>query len=290
MITKEKQSYKFLMVIIGGFIFAAGVNLFIVPLGLYSGGVVGIAQIIRSILIQFMNINIPNNFDIAGVINFLINIPLLILAFSVISHLFFYKTLCCVIAQTIAFSFIPIPSTPIIEDILASCLIGGVICGYGIGLALRNGGSGGGLDILGVYFTKKINDFSVGKLSIIVNVFVYLGCAILFDISTAIYSILYMACFSLILDRTHYQNINITSIIFTKNEEVQKEIMTQTGRGVTYWDGAGAYTNEKTRVLVTVINKYEINQLQSIVSSMDPNAFLIFSEGPEVVGGFEKRL
>ena len=130
----------------------------------------------------------------------------------------------------------------------------------------------------------------MGKLSIIVNAFVYLLCAFLFDVPTAIYSILYMTCFSLVLDRTHYQNINMTAMIFTKNQEIQEAIMKETGRGVTYWDGAGAYTKTQTRILVTVINKYEEHQIRRIVASFDPNAFVIFNEGPTVSGNFEKRL
>ena len=187
---KESETYKILMVIAGGFIFAAGVNLFIVPLNLYSGGVIGIAQIMRTIMIQYAHIPLPANFDVAGIINFLMNLPLFILAYRSISRKFFVKTLFCVIAQTLAFSLIFIPETPILDDVLASCLIGGIICGFGIGIALRSGGSGGGLDILGVYFTRKFANFSVGKLSIIVNAFVYLLCAFLFDVPTAIYSIL----------------------------------------------------------------------------------------------------
>lgn len=286
----ENETYKILMVIAGGFIFAAGVNLFIVPLNLYSGGVIGIAQIIRTIIIQYAHISLTANFDVAGIINFLMNLPLFILAYRSISRKFFVKTLLCVIAQTLAFSLIFIPETPILDDVLASCLIGGIICGFGIGIALRSGGSGGGLDILGVYFTRKFANFSVGKLSIIVNAFVYLLCAFLFDVPTAIYSILYMTCFSLVLDRTHYQNINMTAMIFTKNQEIQEAIMKETGRGVTYWDGAGAYTKTQTRILVTVINKYEEHQIRRIVASFDPNAFVIFNEGPTVSGNFEKRL
>ena len=53
---------------------------------------------------------------------------------------------------------------------LAACLIGGIITGAGIGITLKAGGSGGGIDILGVYFTKKYKNFSVGKLGIIINV------------------------------------------------------------------------------------------------------------------------
>ena len=100
----ENETYKILMVIAGGFIFAAGVNLFIVPLNLYSGGVIGIAQIIRTIIIQYAHISLPANFDVAGIINFLMNLPLFILAYRSISRKFFVKTLLCVIAQTLAFS------------------------------------------------------------------------------------------------------------------------------------------------------------------------------------------
>ena len=75
-----------------------------------------------------------------------------------------------------------------------------------------------------------------------------------------------------------------------RNQEIQEAIMKETGRGVTYWDGAGAYTKTQTRILVTVINKYEEHQIRRIVASFDPNAFVIFNEGPTVSGNFEKRL
>lgn len=286
----KKEVQQFAGVILGGFLFALSVNLFIVPLDLYSGGIVGIAQILRTIMETIGSIQIPKQFDIAGIINFIINIPLFIMAYKSISRKFFIKTLLCVIVQTISFSLIMIPSTPILDDVLASCVIGGLIGGFGIGLALRSSGSGGGLDILGVYFTKKFSNFSVGKLSLIVNAFVYIGCAVLFDVSTAIYSIIYMACFSLVVDKTHYQNINITCMIFSKQDQIQDVILRETGRGVTFWKGAGAYTKTDTYIMVTVINKYEISQIKKIIYKHDPHAFVIFNEGMNVSGNFEKRL
>lgn len=286
----KKEVQQFAGVILGGFLFALSVNLFIVPLDLYSGGIVGIAQILRTIMETIGSIQIPKQFDIAGIINFIINIPLFIMAYKSISRKFFIKTLLCVIVQTISFSLIMIPSTPILDDVLANCVIGGLIGGFGIGLALRSSGSGGGLDILGVYFTKKFSNFSVGKLSLIVNAFVYIGCAVLFDVSTAIYSIIYMACFSLVVDKTHYQNINITCMIFSKQDQIQDDILRETGRGVTFWKGAGAYTKTDTYIMVTVINKYEISQIKKIIYKHDPHAFVIFNEGMNVSGNFEKRL
>ncbi|MEF9967522.1 MAG: YitT family protein [Longicatena sp.] len=290
MINNKEEISKAIYALIGGFLFALAVNLFIVPLNLYSGGVIGIAQIFRTLLSQTTFISFPQGVDIAGVINFAINIPLFIMAYRSISRKFFLRTLLCVLGQTIAFTLIKIPSTPIIDDVLAACLIGGLLGGFGIGLALRNGGSGGGLDILGVYFTKKTDFLSVGKLSNIINVVIFTCCALLFNVSIAIYSVIFTACMYLVVDKTHYQNINMTAMIFTKSEKVQAAILKETRRGVTYWKGAGAYTNNDTFILVTVISKYEVAQIKKIILSNDPNAFIIFNEGMSISGNFEKRL
>ena len=61
-------------------------------------------------------------------------------------------------------------------------------------------------------------------------------------------------------------------------------------RGVTYWKGAGAYTNDETYILVTAISKYEVPQIKKIVKDIDPKAFMIFNEGMSISGNFEKRL
>lgn len=286
--TKVKKIKQYGIIIIGAFLFCLGVNFFISPLGLYNGGVVGISQIIRTIIVDYF----PSvkNFEIAGIINFIINIPLLLIAYKSISKKFFIRTVVSVISQTIFFTVITIPSTAIIDDPLAACLIGGIITGAGIGITLKAGGSGGGIDILGVYFTKKYKNFSVGKLGIIINAIIYGICAILFELPTAIYSVIYTTFFSMIVDKIHYQNINTTAMIFTKMENIECGIMKEMGRGVTCWNGQGAYTGEESKILVTVISKYEINQLKRIVLEKDPKAFIIFNEGLNVTGNFEKRL
>ena len=281
----KEEIKKIVVIIIGALIFCLGVNLFIVPVGLYNGGVVGISQIIRTLIGNY--ISIPNNFDISGIINFLLNIPLLFIAYKSISKKFFVRTVVSIVFQTVFFSIIAIPVVPIIDDRLTACLI---ITGTGIGITLKAGGSGGGIDILGVYFAKKYSEFSVGKLGMIINAIIYGGCAVLFELPTAIYSIIYTTFFGLIVDKIHYQNINTTAMIFTKENDIDKRIMSEIGRGVTLWHGYGAYTGEDTLILVTVISKYEIGQLRKIVNESDEKAFIIFNEGMNVVGNFEKRL
>lgn len=235
-LTKEVKEYG--IIIFGNFMFAAGLNLFIVPLGLYSGGIIGIAQIMRTFLVDMMQVQIPGGIDIAGIINFGLNIPLFLLAYRSISRKFFTKTLFSVIVQTLFLTILTIPTIPVIDDVLASCLVGGIICGVGIGFTLRAGGCGGGADILGVYFSLRKPGGSVGKLSIGINMVVFSACAIFFEIPVAIYSILYSVVMSLAIDRIHYQNINMTAMIFTKMDGISQQILKEMGRGVTYWQGA----------------------------------------------------
>lgn len=290
--TVKVEVGRYITVCAGAFFFALSVNLFIVPLGLYSAGVLGIAQVIRSLISSAAGGWVPQDIDIAGIINFIFNIPLFFIAFRTISKNFFCKTLLSVACQMAFMMVIHIPQEPILEDVLANCLIGGLLGGAAMGLTLRAYGCGGGLDILGVYFTKKYENFSVGKLGFMVNTCLYLVCAVLFDIQTAIYSIIYTACLTLAIDKTHVQNINMTCLIFSKekNDEIQKDIMAVMGRGITIWHGYGAYTGEETDIMAVVISKYEKNQIKSIVKKSDKNAFLIFFEGTHVSGNFEKRL
>lgn len=281
---------RYLVIATGSIIFCAGLNLFIVPVDLYNGGVVGVAQILRTIMVQTLHLPIPSNVDVSGIINFLINIPLLYLAYRQLGRKFFCRTIFSVVVMTIFMSVILIPEEPIMADRLSACLIGGMITGVGVGLILRAGASGGGIDVLGVYLTLKRRDFSVGKMNLIFNAMVYVVCALLFDLNTALYSVMVSGVFSLVVDRIHYQNINMSVMIFTKETNLHEKILFELHRGVTYWDGVGAYTGEYTHILVTIISKYEINHLKRAVLDVDPNAFIILNEGLQVLGNYEKRL
>ncbi|MFA9376844.1 MAG: YitT family protein [Lachnotalea sp.] len=285
----KNQLAQFGVILVGTFIFAAGINLFIVPAGLYNGGFVGIAQIIRTLIADHIPSNL-GDIDLAGIINFAINMPLLLLAYLKFGKMFFKKTVFGIIFLTVFLTLIKSPSIPIVDDVLTACIVGGILVGFGTGIILRAGGSGGGLDILGMYVTKVKPGFSVGKLAMVVNFGVYLICALLFNIQVVIYSLIFTVFASIVMDRAHYQNINTSVMIFTKKAGLADAIIAEMVRGVTVWDGKGAYTNESTTVLVTVISKYEISKLKRIVASIDSNAFMIVNSKLDVYGNFEKRL
>lgn len=287
---KKEQWREFAWSTAGCFLFSFGVNIIITPLGLYNGGFMGIAQLIRTVLFQMFDFSFLKQIDIAGIIYYIINIPIFYWAFREMGKGFLVRSLISVTIQTIFMTFIPIPTEPVFGDRLMSCIIGGLVVGTGVGMILRGRSSGGGQDVIGVIFVKKYPGISVGKIAIMTNVLVYAICLWMFDIEVVVYSLIYTTVLALACDRVHVQNINMSVMIFTKHEGIENIVLQEMGRGVTKWEGVGAYTNETSHILYIMVSKYEVEQLKEIVHRVDPHAFIVLNEGSMVVGNFEKRL
>lgn len=285
---KKEEILKYLMIIAGALLYTAGLNFFVTPMRLYSGGVMGISQLLRTLFVDKLGLSI-GSFDLSGIIYYVFNIPLFIMAYKKLSKPFFFKTLLSVSVIMIAMALVPIPE-PLVENKLTGCIIGGMAVGTGIGMMLRSGGSGGGFDIVGTYVAKHYQNMSVGKVALIVNVVIYVVCAILFDVETAIYSVILSAVNTITLDRVHYQNIMMQTLIITKTEDLAEHIMEKTHRGVTEWTGDGAYTNEGVHILITVVSKYEMIMVKRVVHEYDSHAFVTYTQLSSLDGNFQKRL
>lgn len=275
--------------LLGAFLYAAGINLFVVPAGLYSGGVMGICQVIRTLLIEYLHMDF-GTMDIAGFIYYLVNIPIFVIAYKKLGRIFFVKTVVTVTAITLFFSLIP--PVMIVEDAMAACMVGGILSGAGVGIVLRMGSSGGGMDVVGVLLTRWKRDFSVGKVTLFVNLALYATCLFLFDMEIVVYSVIYAAVYSVAMDKVHIQNINVEVNIISKVDTtvLEKEVFEELGRGITKWTTLGAYTHEQSQILYITLSKYEVNRLKSIIRKYDPNAFIVVNEGVSVDGNFLKKL
>lgn len=287
---KSREAIKIITTIIGSVLYAIGINLFITPMGLYTGGLIGLCQLIRTFLVSVLGINI-GNFDLVGLLFFILNIPILLLAYKSIGKRFLARTIITVITMTIALSVITIDK-PIIDDMLTSCLIGSIIAGVGTGLTLMSTASGGGLDVLGIFFTKKYKNMSFGKVNIFINGIIFLLCFLSFSVEIVVYSVISIVFYSIVVDKMHQQNISVKALIFTKAETkpIESHIFNELERGITYWDGKGAFTNDATKVLCVCLSKYEVDRLRTIVHTYDKDAFFIFEEGVKVDGNFTKKL
>ena len=275
-------------VVLGSLIFSLAINVFIVPNHLYTGGILGISQLIRSITKDLFNIK--NSFDYSGIIYYLINIPLLVIAYRNLGKTFFARTVFAVSLQTVLLSIIPI--TLLIENnVLTNALVGGILGGIGVGLTLTSGASTGGTDIIGLALAKKNNNLSVGKLGLIINVIVYSIAGIMYGLETAIYSIIYAVCDSLLIDKMHEQNICSTAFIFCKKnpKRVNDYIKNELKRDFTYWDAKGGFDDSRTYIIYTALTKYELIKLERYLKKYDDHMFMIKSMGVGIKGEFEKK-
>lgn len=289
--TLHNRWLRIVAAVVGELIAAAALNLFIVPLNLYTGGIMGVCQLIRTFLQTQLGVTF-GAYDIAGILYFLANVPILLFAYKALGLGLVAKTIICTVSYSLFYSIIPIPSTPIVDDYLTACLLGGILTGIGSGIVLTCGCSSGGLDVIGLCLSKRGSSFTVGRFSLTFNVFLYTACLILFSPEVAIYSVIYNFFTSMVLDRMHQQNVNVMALIFTHADEhiLGQFIIDKLGRGVTYWNGTGAYTGQGVHVLCVSLSKYEIEELLHAVRTIDPQAFLTVQEGVHVYGNFRKKL
>ena len=271
-------------------LYAIGVNWFIVPMGLYTGGLLGFCQVARTLIVEALGLS--PNVDFSGILYLAANVPILLLAWQALGRGFLVRTAVCTVTSSLFLSLVPPPAAPLVEEMLTNCVLGGILVGFSLGIVLTCGCSTGGLDILGLWLAKKGKGFSVGRFSLSFNALLYTLCAVLFGLRAAIYSIIYTVFCALFIDRGHQQNITEQVLIFTKDEdpELPRNIMARLGRGVTYWEGKGAYTGEDLRVLCVCVSKFEEADLYGVVHELDPNAFFITQEGVTIHGNFIRKL
>ena len=270
------------------FVYAVGMNMFIVPAGIYSGGLMGICQLIRTLLTDYAGLNA--GFDIAGLLYYALNIPIFLFAWKKMKRKTLVKTIITVTFSTIFLALIPVRAI-LPDDRLASVIVGSLVCGSACGLILRCGSSGGGLDIVGLLMAMGKRETGVGQVYLIVNAVQFSAYAALFGAPVVIYSLIATFLSSFAVDHFHFQNINVEVKIVTKRkDELADAILRGLGRGVTEWASVGAYTEEPSDVLYVIISKYEVTRLKNIVHRCDPNAFVVFGDKVHVYGNFLKRL
>lgn len=152
--TLHHRGLRLVAAVAGELISAIALNLFIVPLGLYTGGLMGVCQLLRTLAQSYLGLSF-GAYDIAGILYFALNVPILLFAYRTLGRSFVVKTLVCTASYSLFYSLIPIPAVPIVDDYLTACLLGGILAGVGSGIVLTCGGSGGGLDIVGLCLSKR---------------------------------------------------------------------------------------------------------------------------------------
>ena len=279
---------EILMDTAGVILFVVGINLFVEPNNLYSGGVFGLAQLLNNLVKNIFSID----FSVTSFIYFSINIPLFLLAFTKISKSFCYRTLYSIIVQTIALNIIPIPAKPIVNEIIANVMIGGTLVGVGCSLILSSTGSTGGTDIIGIVLTNKFANFSVGKFALIFNFVIFGISGLAYGIPIMVYSIMYSIIENMTIDKLHDQNVCTCVTIFTKEKpkRILSFVSNDLNRGATWWKGTGEGTNTDTYITYLILSRYELHKLEKFIKVNNENVFLVKNDFVGIDGNFSKRL
>lgn len=287
----KKESLKFPIILLGALIYSVGLNCFLRPLHLYSGGFMGFAQLFEELLkragLSF------GGFNISGVFYYLLNVPGLVLAAKKMRKRFIIKTVFAVTSVTVLLSVIPIPNTLILEDRLSNTIVAGLICGAGIGIILWMGACDGGMNIIGMLIIMMKGKGSVGQVSLITNIILYTIMLFLFDVPTVIYSLMYSVFNSIAADKIHTQNISTQVTVITKLDDtkpMEVEVMGRLNRGMTEINASGIFTGDPVKIFFIYVSKYETSRLKAIIRSHDPHAFIVENEGVHIDGNFLRKL
>lgn len=268
-----RSIFNILGITLGAIAAAYSIRGFIVPSGLASGGIAGIA------LLLYYTFKLP-----MGVMTLILNLPLFVLGWREINKTFVFKTAWGIGVYSV-FLELFIGIQPIaINDIFLGALYGGVISGISASIIFSLGGSLGGTDIVSKVILRKYG-VPMGTSALVINGSIVLMSWAILGSRIALYTLVTMFVYGRILDvlQSGIPSKSIT-IISTHAEALVERIMADLGRGATFLQGKGAYTNESKNVIICVVSLPEIGRLKKTVREVDPEAFMIVQNAGEVFG------
>lgn len=269
-----KYVRSFILILLGTSLSALAYTQLIIPNRMLSGGVGGLSLLINHLTGWS-----------TGTLVLLINIPILILGYRKIGGKFIGLTIIAVLSFSFLLDLFPTAVT--VNDQLLAAVFGGALNGLGLALVLKAGGSTGGTDIIGVILNRRYS-LSMGEVMLAFNGLIVAGSALIFDLTSALYTLITMFVTSRALDAIQHTRDRKTALIITKeSDKIATAIHEQLHRGVTFLQGEGSYQHGQRKVIMCVLTRFEIAQLKEIVLKEDPQAFMTISDTNEVVGRFQ---
>ena len=277
------QLKDFLFIILGSFSYALAWQGFLIPNKLTTGAVTGLASIIYY---AFGTPPVDVTYAVANVI-------LLIFALKILGVKFCIRTIFGVFFCWLFLHILPlwIPNGLVHDDTFMAAVIGGILCGVGLGVVFTANGSTGGTDIIAA-MVNKYHNVSFGKMLLYIDIIIISSSYLVFhDVQRVIYGYIIMFITTTVCDMIiNGIRASVQLLIFSdKWEEIAEQITNELQRGVTVLDGMGWYTKKPKKVLVVVAKRTQITQIQRLIKNIDSNAFISQSAVSAVYGqGFDK--
>ncbi|GAB1809173.1 MULTISPECIES: YitT family protein [Priestia] len=271
---KLKMILRGLIVMIGGFIAAYGLETVLIPNDVSDGGVTGLSIIGSQLL------GLP-----LGVLIAVINLPFIWLGYRQVGTGCAIYSIIGIASLAVGTSLMHHTSAIIEGDTLLVTVVGGIILGLGMGLALRNGGALDGIDMLAVLLSRKL-PFGTSDFILFLNMFVFIFSSTVFGLQGAILSAIAYFIASKVI---HIVEVGLSGsktfqIITTQPELMVETIRDCLGRSATYKEAYGGYSHEKFKEITCVINRLEESKIKEIINEIDETAFVTVYDVAEVKG------
>lgn len=272
---------KLIVVLFGGFCTAIALNFFLIPADVFASGFTGLAQLLQNITERFFPFTLST-----GALLLILNIPVTILGWVKVGKSFTFYSFLSVAATTFFLAILPI--TSVSDDIILNAVFGGVITAIGVGFTLKYGASTGGLDIIAMVLSR-MKDKPIGTYIFSINSVIILSAGILNGWEKALYTLIALYVTTRMIDAIHTRHVKVTAMIVTKKaDELVEAIHHRLERGITKIPASGAFSKEQKDMLITVVTRYELYELERIIKETDPNAFTNLVETTGILGFFRK--
>lgn len=276
----------YVVIAFGLMVLSLGWTAFLLPHQISGSGVTGIGAIV------FYATGIP-----MGYTYFAINAILMIIGLKILGAGFGIKTIYGIVLSAIMLTILqPLIPAAVVQDKFMSAIIGGILCGAGLGMIFTQGGSSGGTDIVALVVTKYRN-ISPGRVILYCDVLIISSSYVVLThldpaqrVETMVYGFVTMAIQAYTLDTILSGNRQSLQIfIFSRHhEKIADQITTRVRRGVTVLEGTGWYTKENQKVIVTLVRKNEASEVYRVVKAIDDKAFITVANVMGVYGkGFD---
>jgi len=271
----------FTMITVGIFSAAFGFKGFLLTNEFIDGGATGISLLISNLTHTPLYILI-----------ICINIPFVFLAYKIIGKAFAVKTAIAISGLALCVATVHFPN--VTNDNLLVSVFGGFFLGAGIGFSVRGVAVIDGTEVLAIFLSRKLGT-TIGDIIIVINVIIFSTAAYFLGIEKALYSMITYLAASKTLDFIieGIEEYTGVTIISSHNQEIRQMIINKLGRGVTIYNGKGGFgkTGETREmdIVFTVITRLELNKLNTELSKIDPNAFIVTSSVKDTKGGIIKK-
>ena len=262
---------------VGSLLYAISVNCFSAPNHIAPGGLTGVATVIH-----YVAPRAP-----IGLTILILNIPLLLTAWLLISRAFTVRTMLCTILSTLVIDALA-PMLPVYTgDRFLVSVMGGVLSGIGLGLIFLRGGSTGGTEVIARLLERRFPHIPVGRLMLVVDAVVIVISAVVFkNIESAMYAVLLTFVTSTLIDALVYGGAGgkLVLIVSKQQEKIATAILQTLRRGVTKLRSRGGYTGEESEVLLCAVRRTQVYAIRQLVVKLDPTAFIVITSAEEVLG------